>query len=90
MKKIILNKPRGQSVPEGIFISDERMTEMLAQSRWCPGIALMSGHKVECTRLKTIDGYIYKVNGQITEHADAFSPSEFMAWRDGTINENQI
>jgi hypothetical protein len=90
MKKIPLSKPAGLILPEGNIISDEESDKLIAQSRWCPGVALMNEHKVPCDRLKTLDGYLYRVNGQLTEHADAFSPSEYLPWRDGTISDDQI
>ena len=76
--------------PEGIEISDEAMAKLVADTRWRPGIALIGEHKINCTRIKTLDGYLYKINGQNVEHVDAFNPSECIPWRDGELPEEHI
>ncbi len=81
----------GRTAPANSYeISDEQLEKLIAHSRWCPGIALMMGHKVQCDRIKTLEGYLYRVDGKLINEAEAFSSSEYIPWRDGLISEDQI
>lgn len=63
-------------------VSDERLKELISQSRPRKGVILLDKNKLEgeCKMVFGEKKYFYK--GQEV-NPDAFLPTEFMDWRDG-------
>jgi len=73
----------GERLPDADMVSEDKLKSMIAESRWQKGVATIGEHKLECERMRCLDGYIYRRGAQEIVRVDHFMPTEWIHWRDG-------
>lgn len=64
--------------------TDEFIKSAISESAWQIGEAVINGYKRTVSRIKTLDGYMYKMKGVILDSScvEAYNSTEFIEWRD--------
>lgn len=57
--------------------------KIIEENKWAQGVGTWNGTKRDAQRLRTLEGYKYRIDGKLVEKPELFMPSDYLDWRDG-------